>query len=737
MIIESISIRSFGKLNNLCLSFHEKLNVIEGKNESGKSTVAAFIKYMLYGLPIQDRRRFLNWESGVADGSMTVRTDAGERYTINRRTTLSGTQGRETCRESTSIIDLRDGSPVFAKQNAGDAILKLPEEIFSGVAFVGQFSDSKTAPDTSEAIENMLQSGDENINAQKALTKLEQARRELLHKNGRGGEIYELSCKRDELCARLSDACVQNEQIFEMQSRLSQTESELSDTEAEIERLCSCVQTYDDILTAKDFSSLALCKKNLAEKNAQRIALKEKNTYNSFCPDQDYLTSLAVADSRRHSATEARVMSGEERQRHKADLDSQSEVAEMAEKISKRGGVQELKSKVLHICSDAKKYEKRAKTHLFIGILSCIFIVGIFLLLSSSSAKKKSRACLSELSLIFSEFSVSDTDTLFASLDKYVKDEQKYKSTQALLNESEARCKQAVNLQKAANDEYAGLLAKWGRSPDSDISELKKELISFRTSLASIDAEIIKLEGECAMLKSKLSGKDEGALLSSIKATDASILDFVRKNSIEKINELLAFYRSKQRALVTKERELREKYTTARAHSVEPSKIKENLDKTQSRLNALQNRHCVYVLAHEAIQAAGEGLRSRLSPALSEYTKRAVSHITDGKYTQLGVDSSLGLTCIHENQPYAPEAFSAGTRMAIYLSLRMALIHTLCKEKVPLCLDETLAYQDDERANALLTFIEKECGNMQCFLFTCHTREREMLKGSDAGIITL
>jgi DNA repair exonuclease SbcCD ATPase subunit len=737
MIIESISIRSFGKLNNLCLSFHEKLNVIEGKNESGKSTIAAFIKYMLYGLPTQDRRKFLNWESGVADGSMTVRTDAGERYTINRRTTLSGTQGRETCRESASIIDLRDGSPVFAKQNAGDAILKLPEEIFSGVAFVGQFSDSKTAPDTSEAIENMLQSGNENINAQKALAKLELARRELLHKNGKGGEIYELSCKRDELCAKLSDACLQNEQIFEMQSRLSQTEKELSDTEAEIERLCSCVQTYDDILTAKDFSSLALCEKNLADKNAQRTALKEKNTYNSFCPDQDYLTALAVADSRRHTATEAKLHSGEERQRYKADLDSQSEHAEMTEKISRHSNTQELKGKVIQLYSDAKKHEKRSKTLLLVGVLSCIFIVGIFLLLSSSSAKKKSRALLSELSLIFSEFSVSDAESLFASLDKYAKDDQKYKSTQALLNESEARYRQALNSQKAADDEYAALLAKWGRSPDYDISELKTELISFRTELASIDAEIIKLEGECAMLKSKLSGKDEGALLSSIKATDTSILDFVRKNSIEKISELLAFYRSKQKALVTKERELREKYTTSRAHSAEPSKIKESLDKTQARLNTLQKRHSAYVLAYEAIQAAGEGLRSRLSPALSEYIKKAVSHITDGKYTQLGVDSSLELSCMHENQPHSPEAFSAGTRMAIYLSLRMALIHTLCKEKVPLCLDETLAYQDDERANALLSFIGKECGNMQCFLFTCHTREREMLKASDANIITL
>ena len=49
MIIEKIVIKSFGRLTDMTLEFSERVNVIEGENEAGKSTIAAFIRYMLYG----------------------------------------------------------------------------------------------------------------------------------------------------------------------------------------------------------------------------------------------------------------------------------------------------------------------------------------------------------------------------------------------------------------------------------------------------------------------------------------------------------------------------------------------------------------------------------------------------------------------------------------------------------------------------------------------------------------
>ena len=85
MIIEKIHIVSFGKLSDFTLELAEGVNIIEGKNESGKSTVSAFIKFMFYGLSTEadERARSISWQSATAAGTLTVR-DREERYRIER-----------------------------------------------------------------------------------------------------------------------------------------------------------------------------------------------------------------------------------------------------------------------------------------------------------------------------------------------------------------------------------------------------------------------------------------------------------------------------------------------------------------------------------------------------------------------------------------------------------------------------------------------------------------------------
>ena len=50
MKIEKIQINGFGKLENKDIELTNGINIIIGKNESGKSTLLKFINSMLYGI---------------------------------------------------------------------------------------------------------------------------------------------------------------------------------------------------------------------------------------------------------------------------------------------------------------------------------------------------------------------------------------------------------------------------------------------------------------------------------------------------------------------------------------------------------------------------------------------------------------------------------------------------------------------------------------------------------------
>ena len=69
-------IENFGVLSNFDYTFSDGLNVICRENGFGKSTLAAFLKAMFYGLPRtgtrslagNDRKRYEPWQGGVFGG---------------------------------------------------------------------------------------------------------------------------------------------------------------------------------------------------------------------------------------------------------------------------------------------------------------------------------------------------------------------------------------------------------------------------------------------------------------------------------------------------------------------------------------------------------------------------------------------------------------------------------------------------------------------------------------------
>ena len=63
----------------------------------------------------------------------------------------------------------------------------------------------------------------------------------------------------------------------------------------------------------------------------------------------------------------------------------------------------------------------------------------------------------------------------------------------------------------------------------------------------------------------------------------------------------------------------------------------------------------------------------------------------------------------------------------------------LCKESMPIILDEAFAYYDEERLENILSYLNDNFKENQIIIFTCSKREKEVLgkKGIDYNYIEL
>lgn len=86
-----LHVENFGKLQNFEYSFNTGLNTLLEENGWGKSTLAAFIKAMLYGMPASskqsldenERKKYMPWQGGAYGGSLEFSIATGK-YRIER-----------------------------------------------------------------------------------------------------------------------------------------------------------------------------------------------------------------------------------------------------------------------------------------------------------------------------------------------------------------------------------------------------------------------------------------------------------------------------------------------------------------------------------------------------------------------------------------------------------------------------------------------------------------------------
>ena len=179
MKIDKLKINAYGKLKNKEIEFGQNLNLIYGKNESGKSTLLKFILNCLYGTSknkrgkdISDFDRYKPWKSDEFSGKLKYRLDNGKSFEVYREFGKKNPKIFNENMEDVSneySIDKTRGSDFFYEQT------KVDENLFSLTTAIEQKEvqlDVTSQNTLIQKIANILGTGEDNVSYKKAIDKI-------------------------------------------------------------------------------------------------------------------------------------------------------------------------------------------------------------------------------------------------------------------------------------------------------------------------------------------------------------------------------------------------------------------------------------------------------------------------------------------------------------------------------------------------------------------------------------
>ncbi len=179
MKIKKLNINSFGKLQNKEIQFGDGLNIIYGKNESGKSTIMHYILSSFYGIGKNKKGRefsefdkYLPWSGEEFSGKLLYQLDDGNKFEVYRDFKKKNPKIYNEQKEDISnqfTIDKSTGNQFFYDQTKVDEDLFLSTLVSSQQEIRLQKSEQSILI---QKIANLVGTGDDNTSFKIAIDRI-------------------------------------------------------------------------------------------------------------------------------------------------------------------------------------------------------------------------------------------------------------------------------------------------------------------------------------------------------------------------------------------------------------------------------------------------------------------------------------------------------------------------------------------------------------------------------------
>lgn len=178
MKINNLKINGFGKIEDKEINLDNRINLIYGENEAGKTTLLKFISGMFYGVSknknkkeFSDFEKYKPWQAEEFSGKIEYTLDNNNTYEVFRDFTKKNPKIYFNSEDISKnfTIDKNRGNQFFYEQTGID------ETSFITTTLIEQKSvvlDSSEQSILTQKIANILSTGEENISYKKTIEKL-------------------------------------------------------------------------------------------------------------------------------------------------------------------------------------------------------------------------------------------------------------------------------------------------------------------------------------------------------------------------------------------------------------------------------------------------------------------------------------------------------------------------------------------------------------------------------------
>lgn len=724
MYIKELYIGAFGGLRERTFSFAEGINLIEGGNESGKSTLCAFIKFIFFGLPaksrvvMSDRKRYLPFDGSAAGGTLTL-VQGDEEYIISRTFTPSGRGGSDRV----EIRSLTTGEAVSA--DPAEHFLGMTEGLFTRTAYIPQLSGGLVdGNEVSAAMENLLYSKDEEIDSAAAIKALEKAATSLVHKRGSGGKLNEATAELDLLTAKAAVSSGVKERLGQLEEQISSLSAAEKENARHLSEAEENIAKYRASEILRDFDILEKSEKALAEEKAQYAALLPGGNVPA---SEDLMEMVRLSEGIKNAEKEL------------ADYEASPlpdlPVSVLAsdggkDRVKESLGAKSAKSRGMTACGiilfvaalvlAALPIFAHLTSLIFIGAAVCAVAGAVLLAIGLTAGK--------EVKNKFKKYGVSSLGELDSLAHREENDRLMYEKEMSERREGLLLLK---NRQQDQIMAASALLAGYGagyKSADALAGEVAR-LSALREKLVSMKMNMDAAQKEQAKAREALSEHDREGLKASLSGDPYEILATV---DIKENERRASFGKLSKDNFREKLSELQLKRVGLAREAEEAEAVGERISALNEEIAAMRSRYTAVTVALSALESAAADVKEQFSPSLAARAAEIMAQATGGKYDRLLLGREMNISYMdNENGGTVRDAdhLSAGTKDMAYISLRLALCEVLCeKGGLPMIFDESFAAMDDVRLAAILGVIAKREG--QSLILTSGVREGAFLAGN-------